>query len=37
VEAFQRHFRPQCVDGIADGSTLRTLRRLLDSATASFV
>ena len=37
VDAFQRHFRPRRVDGIADGSTLRTLRRLLDSATASFV
>ena len=29
VEAFQRHFRPRRVDGAADGSTLRTLRRLL--------
>lgn len=29
VEAFQRHFRPRKVDGVADGSTLRTLRRLL--------
>jgi N-acetylmuramoyl-L-alanine amidase len=34
VEAFQRHFRPRKVDGRADGSTLRTLRRLL-AATAS--
>jgi N-acetylmuramoyl-L-alanine amidase len=31
VEAFQRHFRPRKVDGIADGSTMRTLRRLLAS------
>ena len=29
VEAFQRHFRPRRVDGVADGSTLRTLKRLL--------
>jgi len=32
VEAFQRHFRPRKVDGVADGSTLRTLRRLLAAA-----
>ncbi|MET3789922.1 N-acetylmuramoyl-L-alanine amidase [Aquamicrobium terrae] len=31
VEAFQRHFRPRRVDGIADGSTFRTLERLLAS------
>jgi N-acetylmuramoyl-L-alanine amidase len=31
VEAFQRHFRRRIVDGIADGSTLRTLERLLAS------
>jgi N-acetylmuramoyl-L-alanine amidase len=31
VEAFQRHFRRRSVDGIADGSTLRTLERLLAS------
>jgi N-acetylmuramoyl-L-alanine amidase len=31
VEAFQRHFRPRRVDGIADGSTVRTLRRLLET------
>ncbi len=35
VEAFQRHFRPRRVDGIGDRSTLRTLERLLDSASAS--
>jgi N-acetylmuramoyl-L-alanine amidase len=29
VEAFQRHFRPVEVDGIADMSTIDTLRRLL--------
>jgi N-acetyl-anhydromuramyl-L-alanine amidase AmpD len=29
VEAFQRHFRPQRVDGIADFSTIDTLHRLL--------
>ena len=28
VEAFQRHFRPARVDGVADASTLETLRRL---------
>ena len=32
VEAFQRHFRPRLVDGVADGSTIRTLERLLASA-----
>ena len=37
VEAFQRHFRPRRVDGIADGSTLRTLRRLLDSVSIGLV
>ena len=36
VEAFQRHFRPRRVDGLADGSTLRTLRRLLDTVSGSF-
>ena len=29
VTAFQRHFRPARVDGVADHSTLRTLERLL--------
>ncbi len=29
VAAFQRHFRPERVDGIADASTLETLRALL--------
>ncbi|GAA2815834.1 N-acetylmuramoyl-L-alanine amidase [Aminobacter aminovorans] len=29
VQAFQRHFRTRCVDGIVDSSTLSTLRRLL--------
>ena len=36
VQAFQRHFRPRRVDGIADGSTMRTLGRLLDSISVSF-
>ena len=31
VEAFQRHFRQSSVDGIADGSTVLTLRNLLES------
>lgn len=34
VEAFQRHFRPRRVDGMADSSTIRTLQRLLASVTA---
>jgi N-acetylmuramoyl-L-alanine amidase len=29
VAAFQRHFRPARVDGIADASTMRTLERLM--------
>src|SRR5205807_877255 len=29
VVAFQRHFRPARIDGIADGSSIETLRRLL--------
>ena len=31
VTAFQRHFRPQRVDGIADQSTIATLHKLLKS------
>lgn len=31
VQAFQRHFRTRCIDGIADSSTLSTLRRLIAS------
>ncbi len=31
VAAFQRHFRPALVDGIADASTLETLRRLCEA------
>ena len=31
VIAFQRHFRPEKVDGIVDPSTLLTMRRLLDA------
>ncbi|RWM92528.1 MAG: N-acetylmuramoyl-L-alanine amidase [Mesorhizobium sp.] len=34
VEAFQRHFRQRKVDGVADGSTIRTLERLLGSVRA---
>jgi N-acetylmuramoyl-L-alanine amidase len=30
VTAFQRHFRTAKVDGVADGSTLRTLHKLLE-------
>jgi N-acetylmuramoyl-L-alanine amidase len=29
ITAFQRHFRPAKVDGIADVSTIETLRTLL--------
>lgn len=29
VAAFQRHFRPELVDGVADASTIETLHRLL--------
>lgn len=32
VAAFQRHFRPGRVDGVADHSTVETLRRLLAAA-----
>jgi N-acetylmuramoyl-L-alanine amidase len=31
VAAFQRHFRPACVNGEADASTLATLRALIDA------
>jgi len=31
VTAFQRHFRPEHVDGIADASTVLTLRALIES------
>lgn len=31
VEAFQRHFRPERVDGVADRSTVETLHRLLSA------
>ncbi|MEO0635701.1 MAG: N-acetylmuramoyl-L-alanine amidase [Pseudomonadota bacterium] len=31
ITAFQRHFRPQRVDGIADRSTITTLHKLLSS------
>jgi N-acetylmuramoyl-L-alanine amidase len=31
ITAFQRHFRPARLDGVADHSTLSTLRALLAS------
>ncbi len=34
VTAFQRHFRPERVDGLADQSTLKTLQALLESLPA---
>lgn len=37
VTAFQRHFRPARVDGIADQSTLLTLRALLETRPKSLV
>jgi N-acetylmuramoyl-L-alanine amidase len=37
VAAFQRHFRPERVDGVADESTLATLRGLIASRPAGFV
>lgn len=37
VEAFQRHFRPALVDGIADASTISTLRRLNERRLATEV
>jgi N-acetylmuramoyl-L-alanine amidase len=35
VAAFQRHFRPERVDGVADQSTLKTLQALLESLPGS--
>ncbi|MDX8479455.1 N-acetylmuramoyl-L-alanine amidase [Mesorhizobium sp. VK24D] len=35
VAAFQRHFRRRQVDGVADGSTIRTLERLLAAVKAT--
>ena len=32
VTAFQRHFRPERVDGVADSSTIETLKRLLTAS-----
>lgn len=37
VEAFQRHFRPARVDGVADRSTIETLHRLLIALPADVV
>ena len=31
VTAFQRHFRPERVDGVVDESTVRTLSALLEA------
>ena len=35
LAAFQRHFRPQRVDGVADHSTVATLKALLDAMPSS--
>lgn len=35
VDAFQRHFRPARVDGVADRSTIETLHRLLSALPAA--
>ena len=35
VTGFQRHFRPRTVDGVADISTIATLRRLADAVKAA--
>jgi N-acetylmuramoyl-L-alanine amidase len=37
VAAFQRHFRPARVDGVADASTLLTLRALMETRPAPLV
>ena len=37
VTAFQRHFRPARVDGVADHSTLTTLQALLASLPAEAI
>jgi N-acetylmuramoyl-L-alanine amidase len=37
VRAFQRHFRPQRIDGVADASTVTTLRDLIASRPTSAV
>jgi len=37
VAAFQRHFRPTRVDGVADRSTFTTLHSLLSSLPAEAV
>ena len=34
VTAFQRHYRPAQVDGVADRSTVETLRELLTASSA---
>jgi N-acetylmuramoyl-L-alanine amidase len=35
ITAFQRHFRPARLDGVADASTVETLRRLLAASSAA--
>lgn len=35
VTAFQRHFRPTCVDGVADIATIKTLRDLIAALPAA--
>jgi N-acetylmuramoyl-L-alanine amidase len=35
VTAFQRHFRPACVDGVADLATIKTLRDLIAALPAA--
>lgn len=35
VRAFQRHFRPACIDGVADLSTIKTLRDLIAALPAA--
>lgn len=37
VAAFQRHFRPARVDGLADPSTVKTLRSLIDALSSASV
>jgi N-acetylmuramoyl-L-alanine amidase len=37
VQAFQRHYRPERIDGIADASTRGTLKRLLAALQAQHV
>ena len=36
VKAFQRHYRPELIDGIADLSTMMTLKAVLQATTINF-